>query len=196
MEAPGNHPSSSSSALFAALGLCPSGPLDDATLRRAFTAAARRSHPDKQKGGAEAAAPQSTAPHSIISFSSVRAAYEALLPPDARARHASAARTEATGDGTSGGGARAAPAEVDLDEFTWEGGAVEEGPASADTPAAVPRTPAFWLACRCGGRHTVPEADLESASTRGSGTPATILVPCDGCSLVVRAHFCAADGEV
>jgi len=203
---------SSSLSLFAALGLSPAGPLDDATLRRAFTAAARRSHPDKQRqpqgeGGEGGGGGEGGHIGQQHSFSTVRAAYETLLPSAGRARHASAARSEAAatgggGGGASGGGPRAQPAEVDLDDFQWEGGgeADSEG-APADGAPLPPSGPAFWLACRCGGRHTVPEADLESAARRGRGggghaapAPASILVPCDGCSLVVRAHFCAVGG--
>jgi len=203
MDGDGGRLASPSASLFAALGLSPSGPLDDATLRRAFTAAARRSHPDKQRrrrtgaggegggGGDGLAASARAAPATLpppSSFADIRAAYEALLSPADRARHASAARSEG-GCAAGGGGGRivAAPAEVDLDDFRWEeGGGGGEGKGAR-----------YWLACRCGGRHAVPEADLAAAAAggtgRGRGLAATILVPCDGCSLAVRAHFCCAE---
>lgn len=208
MPSPPSSSTSSSSALFAALGLDPAGPLDDGTLRRAFTAAARRTHPDKHGsgGGGDSGA-----------FAAARAAFEALADPASRARHASAARTA----GYSAGG-RAAPADVDLDDFTFEaeggggdtggeadgegaGRAAGQPSSSADPPTTTPPDgggPTYWLACRCGGRYAVPEADLADAAAAASGgggggggvpsSSATILVPCDGCSLVVRAHFCAA----
>lgn len=204
--------SSSSLALFSALGIAPTS--DASEIRAAFAAAARRHHPDKGGDARE--------------FSRVSAAYEELMkgrgggergffgvggnggdascppfpPPPASSssstlsRHASVARTAAA----SLASGPPVAAEVDLDECERfseeeeEEQEQEEGEGEGDdetrkkTTAKEKRRRRLYYShpCRCGGSFLVAEEDLPADCSEA-------VVPCDGCSSRIRVLYRLAE---
>lgn len=66
----------------------------------------------------------------------------------------------------------------------WEVCVADMDVADCSSEGGTPCGTYYSHPCRCGSQHMVHESELPGGST-------SLLVPCDGCSLVIRVHHAA-----